>query len=275
MNKYLSFEDFYCSEDSKSLDHNVSITVETLGVEENKSFDGERIDYSEYQHDLLSDLIQINKKLRVQVESYHKILSKTLRLNNEKSLLKQFNNIESLYLSTESNLVNAVNSLNKKISIIPQIIDLNSRINQRLKNLQEENEALTKNNYNLLKEKSEIDEKNQKLIILNNENLLIIKENEQRNKNLVDLVNELEKKHKRFNFNHILSQDSSSTNKCKNCLELVNKEDIYNDLKEIKIKMEEKEKKYKSQLLKKDEIIQKLDSALLQYENKLSILQNN
>lgn len=275
MNKYLSFEDFYCSEDSKSLDHNVSITVETLGVEENKSFDGERIDYSEYQHDLLSDLIQINKKLRVQVESYHKILSKTLRLNNDKSLLKQFNNIESLYLSTESNLVNAVNSLNKKISIIPQMIDLNSRINQRLKKLQEENEALTKNNYNLLKEKSEIEEKSQKLIILNNENLLIIKENEQRNKNLVDLVNELEKKHKRFNFNHILSQDSSSTSKCKNCKEFVNKEDIYNDLKEIKIKMEEKEKKYKSQLLKKDEIIQKLDSALLQYENKLLMLQNN
>lgn len=229
---------------------------------------------SKYPFDLLENMTKLNKKLRDQVEIYHKIISNSVKLTKNKEIYSLFSNILYEYTANKGSINEITSILSKKLSLIEEIYGLNIKINDSLKKAHEKIESLTFE-HNQLTEKLSLSETNLQQAKTKAD------EYEKRNKSLVELVNQHESLRNKSFYNILLENKGDSKeykeNKynlqlnCRRCDEnRLKKEELYSELKGLKVKIEEKERKFQSQIKKKDEIIDMLDKTLLEYEYKIN-----
>lgn len=236
---------------------------------------------SKYPFDILENMTKLNKKLRDQVEIYHKIISNSVKLTKNQEIYSLFSKILYEYSANKGSINEITSILTKNLYLIEEIYGLNIKINESLKKAHEKIESLTFEQ-NQLTEKLSLSETNLQQVKTKAD------EYEKRNKSLVELVHQHESmrnkslymKNLNNNIENILEIKGDCKeykdykyvqSNCRRCDEnRLKKEELYDELKGLKVKIEEKERKFLSQIKKKDEIIDMLDKTLLEYENKIN-----
>ena len=200
-----------------------------------------------YENDYISILLNINKRLRDQVEKLYALLKCKVEIDyssNDKSRIKSvLSDLEiissnlSLHMEEQASLIEVVKQIDNKHK---ELIKQNDLINHQVQSI----ESLSNDNLLLTNENVELKKNNSLLLsqieTMKNENITIKDEN-------TKLIQELDKKKENE----------------------LNSEDMLNKIEMLSKQLSGVEGKYKAKLVQKDIIISKLDEQLQTYENEI------
>ena len=202
-----------------------------------------------YENDYITNLLNLNKSLRDQIENLYSLLKKKIKIDlhgnfNTKleNILHEMEIVHSnfcLQMQTQHDLVTAIKSVDLAILKQKETNEQKRTINDldnMVRTLKSEFDILRKENETLT---AKVNEGNKHIDILKKENLKIIEENVQ-----------LKKENSQLKSNN----------------EEINCEEMMNNINVLSEQLENVENKYKKQLEQKDLIISKLDEHLQLYE---------
>jgi hypothetical protein len=201
----------------------------------------------------ISNLIEINKNLRDQIEVLHKLLKMKLKMECNTRLESYIDEMEilktslSFSLQKQSNVFSKIDlkgnaQLQSRIKEIEHINDNISKDNMLMK---EHLELLERNNHNLRIELNDIKDDMESIEKERNELIKQVEDEKNKNRNLLNLIKEFEKR----------KGSDSESKRLREQIEI-----LTNKLNDI-------EAATKKKLDQKDMLIKKLDSKLLEYEN--------